>query len=92
MQLLVKDSDGNETGEAAYFNSANRGKKSLTLDIAAPEGQEIVRRLAAKSDVLLENFKTGTLEKWGIGFETLSERFPRLIHCRVSGFGADGKN
>ncbi len=87
---FLKDSDGNETGEAAYFNSANRGKKSLTLDIAAPEGQEIVRRLAAKSDVLLENYKAGGLARYGLGYEDLKQVNPGIVYCSITGFGQTG--
>lgn len=78
----------NET--ASYFIGVNRNKRGMTLDLSAPAGQELVRHLLADADVLVENFKPGTLEKWGLGYDTLSEQFPRLIHCRVSGFGADG--
>ena len=77
-------------GTASYFLGLNRNKRAIALDLRQDEGRAVLMRLLEDADVLLENFKTGTLEKWGIGFETLSERFPRLIHCRVSGFGADG--
>jgi crotonobetainyl-CoA:carnitine CoA-transferase CaiB-like acyl-CoA transferase len=78
-------------GTASYFNGVNRNKSDLALDIAKPEGRYIVLRLLGDADVLVENFKIGTLEKWGLGYEAvLRPRFPRLIHCRVSGFGADG--
>ena len=87
---FLKDLDGNETGEAAYFNSANRGKKSLTLNIADPEGQEIVRRLAAKSDVLLENYKAGGLARYGLGYEDLKKINPGLVYCSITGFGQTG--
>lgn len=75
---------------ASYFMGINRNKRALALDLRHADGQDVLMRLLEDADVLLENFKTGTLEKWGIGFDTLSRRFPRLIHCRVSGFGADG--
>jgi len=75
---------------ASYFMGINRNKRALALDLRHEDGQEVLMRLLKDADVLLENFKTGTLEKWGIGFDTLTLRFPRLIHCRVSGFGADG--
>src|SRR5690606_33412340 len=75
---------------ASYFIGVNRNKRGMTLDLAQPAGQELLRRLLADADVLVENFKPGTLEKWGLGYEQLSAAFPRLIHCRVSGFGADG--
>ncbi|MDM9561301.1 CaiB/BaiF CoA transferase family protein [Bordetella petrii] len=75
---------------ASYFIGVNRNKRGMTLDLAQPAGQELLRRLLADADVLVENFKPGTLEKWGLGYDALSREFPRLIHCRVSGFGADG--
>jgi formyl-CoA transferase len=75
---------------SAYFNGANRNKRSLGLDLASPQGRDVLMRLLANADVLIENFKPGTLDKWGIGNALLREKFPRLIHCRISGFGADG--
>ena len=79
------------TRDASYFLGANRNKRAIALDVSVPAGREVLLRLLADADILVENFKTGTMEKWGLGFEqTLSERFPRLIHCRVSGFGASG--
>jgi len=78
------------TSDASYFLGANRNKRAMTLDLARPEGRAVLLRLLDGADALVENFKPGSLEKWGIGFEALSARFPRLIHCRISGFGADG--
>lgn len=78
----------NET--ASYFVGVNRNKRGMTLDLSEPAGQELLRHLLADADVLVENFKPGTLEKWGLGYEQLNAAFPRLIHCRVSGFGGDG--
>lgn len=75
---------------ASYFIGVNRNKEGMTLDLSQPAGQELLRHLLADADVLVENFKPGTLEKWGLGFEALSQQFPKLIHCRVSGFGSDG--
>lgn len=75
---------------AAYFLGVNRNKRSIGLDLSKPAGREVLMRLLEEADVLVENFKTGTMERWGIGYETLSARFPALVHCRVSGFGADG--
>ena len=80
-----------DDGTAAYYNGLNRNKRDIAIDLSKPEGREIVLKMLADADVLIENFKIGTLERWGIGYEqSLRERFPRLIHCRVSGFGADG--
>ncbi len=79
-----------EEGLASYFVGVNRNKTGMTLDLAQPAGQEFLRSLLADADVLIENFKPGTLEKWGLGYETLKTLFPRLVHCRISGFGADG--
>jgi formyl-CoA transferase len=77
--------------DASYFIGVNRNKRSLALDLGKPEGREVLLRLLDGADVLVENYKPGSMEKWGIGYEgVLSKRFPRLIHCRVSGFGADG--
>jgi glutaryl-CoA transferase len=86
----LKDENGIDTTEAAYYLGANRGKKSLTLDISVPEGQEIVRRLAAKSDILLENYKVGTLNRYGLGYEDLRRINPGLIYCSITGFGQTG--
>jgi hypothetical protein len=68
----------------------NRNKRGMALDLRQPEGRKLLLRLLAGADVLIENFKPGMLEKWGLGFDVLHERFPRLVHCRISGFGADG--
>ena len=86
----LKDGDGREVGESAYYLSANRGKKSVALDIASPEGQQAVRDLAAKSDVLLENFKVGGLAKYGLDYDSLKAVNPRLVYCSITGFGQDG--
>lgn len=77
-------------GTASYFLGLNRNKRGIVLDLRQEAGREVLLRLLEEADILLENFKTGTMEKWGLGFDTLSARFPRLIHCRVTGFGADG--
>ncbi len=79
-----------EEGSAAYFRGVNRSKKGITLDLSSEEGQDALLRLLETADIMVENFKTGTLEKWGIGHDVLSAKFPQLIHCRISGFGADG--
>ena len=80
----------NAAGVASYYMGLNRNKRLMTLDLADPAGRERLLALLGEADVLIENFRTGTLEKWGIGWDELSRRFPRLIHCRVSGYGADG--
>lgn len=77
-------------GVASYYHGLNRNKRIQFLDLSAPQGQEKLLALMAQADVLIENFKIGTMEKWGIGFAQLQQRFERLVWCRVSGFGADG--
>jgi crotonobetainyl-CoA:carnitine CoA-transferase CaiB-like acyl-CoA transferase len=86
----LKDAAGGETSESAYFACANRGKKSLTLDLAHPKGQALARELAAQCDVLLENFKFGDLQRYGLAYEDLRRINPRLIYCSVTGFGHTG--
>ena len=86
----MKDRDGRETKDSAYFTSANRGKKSLTLNISKPAGQEIVRQLARVSDVLIENYKYGDLARYGLAYDDLKSLNPRLIYCSVTGFGQSG--
>jgi crotonobetainyl-CoA:carnitine CoA-transferase CaiB-like acyl-CoA transferase len=86
----LKDAAGGDTAESAYFACANRGKKSLTLDLAHPEGQALARELAAQCDVLLENFKFGDLQRYGLAYEDLRKINPRLIYCSVTGFGHTG--
>lgn len=86
----MKDATGADTREAAYFMAANRGKKSVTLDISKPAGQEIVKRLAQGADVLLENYKVGGLRQYGLDYASLSTLNPRLIYCSVTGFGQTG--
>ncbi|MEJ8474224.1 CaiB/BaiF CoA transferase family protein [Roseibium algae] len=87
---FLKDKDGNPTREAGYYLSVNRGKKSVELDLKSKEGQDAVRALAAKSDILLENFKTGTMDRMGLGYEALSKINPSLIYCSITGFGLTG--
>ena len=79
-----------EEGISAYFAGINRNKRTIALDLAKPGGRDVLLKLLDDADVLIENFKTGTMEKWGLGYDELSKRFPRLVHARVSGFGADG--
>ncbi|MBW7469740.1 CaiB/BaiF CoA transferase family protein [Marinobacter sp. F4218] len=82
---------GNGSAElSAYFLSANRNKQSLAVDIADPEGQELVRKLAAESDVVLENFKVGGLKRYGLDYDSLKRINPKLIYCSITGFGQDG--
>jgi crotonobetainyl-CoA:carnitine CoA-transferase CaiB-like acyl-CoA transferase len=79
-----------QEGISAYFAGINRNKRTVALDLSKPAGREVLTKLLETADVLIENFKTGTMEKWGIGYDELSKKFPRLVHARVSGFGADG--
>ncbi len=81
---------GDEHLSAAYFHAANRGKRSITADFRTPEGQALVRRLAAHADVVIENFKVGGLVKYGLDAASLRKEFPRLVYCSVTGFGQDG--
>ena len=86
----LKDEAGNDTTEAAYFLSANRNKKSVCVDFTRPEGQRIIRELAAKCDILLENFKLDGLKQYGLDYPSLKEINPRLIYCSITGFGQSG--
>jgi len=86
---FTTSADGSK-GDAAYFLCANRGKKSVELDIASPEGADTVRRLAATCDVVVENFKTGGLRKYGLDYAALAAINPRLVYCSITGFGQDG--
>jgi glutaryl-CoA transferase len=86
----LKDAVGKDTGESAYFACANRGKKSITVNLAAADGQRIARELAAKCDVLLENYKPGDLGRYGLGYDDLKQVNSRLVYCSVTGFGHTG--
>lgn len=86
----AKDAAGNNTSEAAYYLSANRGKRSVTVDIASAEGQALVRELARHSDVVLENFKVGHLKRYGLDYASLKAIKPDLVYCSITGFGQDG--
>ncbi len=77
-------------GTASYFLGLNRNKRGMAIDMAQQAGQDVLLALLETADVFIENFKTGTLERWGLGRDEIERRFPRLVHCRVSGFGADG--
>jgi crotonobetainyl-CoA:carnitine CoA-transferase CaiB-like acyl-CoA transferase len=86
----VKDGEGRDTKDSAYFTSANRGKKSITLNIAVPRGQAVVRDLAARSDVLIENYKHGDLARYGLAYEDLRKVNSKLVYCSLTGFGQTG--
>jgi formyl-CoA transferase len=86
----LKDQNGQDTAEAAYFLAINRNKRSMTLDISSPEGQEIIKKLVKTSDVVIENYKVGQLKKYGLDYESLKKIKPDLIYCSITGFGQDG--
>ncbi|MFM9887896.1 MAG: CaiB/BaiF CoA transferase family protein [Burkholderiales bacterium] len=86
----LKDESGHDTRESAYFLSVNRGKKSMTVDISKPDGQALIRKLVANSDVLLENYKVGDLKRYGLSYDDLRTVNPGLIYCSVTGFGQTG--
>ena len=86
----VTDKDGNKTLESSFFISANRNKKSVTVNLAKPEGQALVRQLAAQSDVLIENYKVGDLARYGLDYAAIKALNPGIIYCSVTGFGQDG--
>ncbi|KWK03428.1 CaiB/BaiF CoA transferase family protein [Burkholderia stagnalis] len=86
----LKDANGADTAEAAYYLAANRNKRSVTVDIATPQGQQIVRELAAQSDVVLENYKAGQLKKYGLDYDALRAVKPDIVYCSVTGFGQTG--
>lgn len=87
---FVVGADGQTSSDSAFFMGSNRGKRSLTLDISTPEGAQIVRELAAQSDVFIENYKVGALQKYGLDAATIRALNPRIIYCSVTGFGQDG--
>lgn len=86
----LKDADGKPTRESAFYLAANRNKKSVTANISKPEGQALVRRLVAECDVLIENYKVGNLQRYGLDFDSLKQVNPRLIYCSVTGYGQTG--
>ncbi|WP_323019002.1 CaiB/BaiF CoA-transferase family protein [Pararhodobacter sp.] len=86
----LKDEAGADTGESGYYLSVNRGKRSVAVDLASPEGQEVVRRIAATADIVVENFRPGTLERYGLGYGDLKAVKPDLIFASITGFGATG--
>ena len=87
---FLQDADGNDTRESAYYLCANRGKKSVAIDIAQPEGQALIRRIAETADILVENFKVGGLKKYGLDYASMAGVNPGLIYCSITGFGQDG--
>ncbi|WP_427184471.1 CaiB/BaiF CoA transferase family protein [Bordetella bronchialis] len=86
----IRDGAGQDTRDSTYYAAANRGKKSLTLDISTPEGQRIARDLAAQSDVVIENYKIGDLKRYGLDYDSLRAINPRLVYCSITGYGQDG--
>ena len=87
---FLQDADGNNTKEASYFAACNRNKRSMTIDMSKPEGQELIRTLALQSDIVVENFKVGGLTQYGLDYASLKQLNPKLIYCSVTGFGQDG--
>ena len=87
---FLQDAQGNNTKHATYYTACNRNKRSVTIDIATPEGQTLIRQMALQSDVLVENFKVGGLAKYGLNYASLKALNPRLIYCSITGFGQDG--
>ena len=87
---FVRDRSGRETADAAYFHCANRGKRSVTLDLSDPRGQRIARALAGTADILIENYKVGGLARYGLGYDDLKAVNPRLVYCSITGFGQTG--
>lgn len=87
---FLKDSEGNDTSESAYYLSCNRNKRSIAVDITTKAGQEIIHKLLEKSDVLIENFKVGNLNKFGLGYDQVSARHPHIIYASITGFGQNG--
>ena len=86
----LKDADGNDRAESAYYLSTNRNKRSVGIDLGRPEGQQLVRRLMAECDIVVENFKVGSLAKFGLAYDQVKEEFPGLIYCSITGFGQTG--
>jgi crotonobetainyl-CoA:carnitine CoA-transferase CaiB-like acyl-CoA transferase len=86
----LADTNGHPTAESAFYLSCNRGKRSVTVDLGTGAGRDVIRKLAASSDVLLENYKVGTLEKYGLDYAALSQINPKLIYCSITGFGQTG--
>src|SRR5690554_4709129 len=87
---FLKDSEGNDTLDSSYYLSANRGKKSVTIDISTEKGQNLIRKLATQCDVLVENYKVGDLTRYGLSYKDISLINPKIIYCSITGFGQDG--
>lgn len=87
---FLKDDAGQATREASYFTACNRNKRSITVDMAHPEGQALLRQMATEADVVVENFKVGGLQQYGLDYDSLKALNPRLIYCSITGFGQDG--
>ncbi|MCO6385324.1 CaiB/BaiF CoA-transferase family protein [Oceanicola sp. 502str15] len=87
---FLNDADGNSTGDSVYFLTSNRGKRSITVNLSSPEGQKIIRALAADADVLVENYKVGDMGRFGLSYDDLKEINPHLVYCSISGFGQSG--
>jgi len=87
---FLKDADGKDTNQASYFTACNRNKRSVTIDMATPEGQQLIRQMAQQADIVVENFKVGGLQQYGLDHASLRTLNPRLIYCSVTGFGQDG--
>lgn len=86
----LKDADGKDTPDSAYFMTINRGKRSITIDISKPRGQELIKELAAQSDVLVENYKVGDLKRYGLDYESIRKVNPKIVYCSITGFGQTG--
>ena len=87
---FLQDEHGNNTEQASYYAACNRNKRSVTIDMSKPEGQELIRTLALQSDIVVENFKVGGLTQYGLDYESLKKLNPKLIYCSITGFGQDG--
>jgi crotonobetainyl-CoA:carnitine CoA-transferase CaiB-like acyl-CoA transferase len=87
---FIKNTEGDQTTESGYYLSANRNKRSITLDLTKPEGQLLARQIIAKCDILVENFKVGNLAKYGLSYDDLKTEFPGLVYCSITGFGQTG--
>ncbi len=87
---FLRDANGNETGESGYYLSTGRNKRSVTIDMSKPEGTDLIRKLLAQSDVLVENFKVGNLAKFSLDYDSIRNEFPNIVYCSVTGYGQNG--